>query len=70
LEAVSARQLNEVLRINVAGAFLAAREAVKRMSTRHGGTGGSIVNISSGASKFGSPNSWIHYAATKARWTP
>jgi NAD(P)-dependent dehydrogenase (short-subunit alcohol dehydrogenase family) len=65
LEAVSAQQLNEVLRVNVAGAFLAAREAVKRMSTRHGGTGGSIVNISSGASKSGSPNSWIHYAATK-----
>ena len=65
LEAVSAQQLNEVLRVNVAGAFLAAREAVKRMSTRHGGTGGSIINISSGASKSGSPNSWIHYAATK-----
>lgn len=65
LEDVSARQLDEVLRVNVAGAFLTAREAVRRMSTRHGGSGGCIINISSGASKSGSPNSWIHYAATK-----
>jgi NAD(P)-dependent dehydrogenase (short-subunit alcohol dehydrogenase family) len=65
LEDVTARQLDEVLRVNVAGAFLAAREAVRRMSTRRGGAGGSIVNISSGAAKTGSPNSWIHYAATK-----
>ena len=65
LEDVSVRQLEEVLRVNVTGTFLASREAVKRMSMRRGGSGGSIVNISSGASKSGSPNSWIHYAATK-----
>lgn len=65
LEDVTAAQLDEVLRVNVAGAFLAAREAVRRMSTRRGGAGGCIVNISSGASKSGSPNAWIHYAATK-----
>jgi len=57
--------LEELFRINVVGAFLAAREAVRRMSTRHGGHGGSIVNVSSGAAQLGSANVWIHYAATK-----
>ncbi len=65
LEDVSALTLAEVCRVNVVGAFLAAREAVRRMSTRKGGRGGAIVNISSGASVLGSPNNWIHYAATK-----
>ncbi|MBL0420724.1 SDR family oxidoreductase [Ramlibacter sp. AW1] len=65
LEDVTAAQLDEVLRVNVAGAFLCAREAVRRMSPRRGGAGGCIVNISSGAAKSGSPNAWIHYAATK-----
>jgi NAD(P)-dependent dehydrogenase (short-subunit alcohol dehydrogenase family) len=62
---VDAEMLDKVFRTNVVGAFLAAREAVRRMSTRHGGRGGSIVNVSSGASQTGTPNVWIHYAATK-----
>ena len=57
--------LEKLCRTNVVGAFLAAREAVRRMSTKHGGRGGSIVNVSSGASQLGSPGVWIHYAATK-----
>lgn len=58
-------QLEEVLRVNVVGAFLCAREAVRRMSTARGGRGGSIVNVSSGAAQQGSAGVWIHYAATK-----
>lgn len=57
--------LDQVLRINVTGPFLCAREAVRRMSTARGGKGGSIVNISSGAAQLGSPGTWIHYAASK-----
>jgi NAD(P)-dependent dehydrogenase (short-subunit alcohol dehydrogenase family) len=57
--------LDEVLAVNVAGPFIAAREAVRRMSTRHGANGGCIVNVSSGASRTGSPGVWIHYAASK-----
>ena len=65
VEDLSAATVTEVFRVNVVGAFLAAREAVRRMSTRHGGAGGSIVNVSSGASVLGTPNTWVHYAATK-----
>ncbi len=65
LETVEAAMLMDLARTNFVGAFLAAREAVKRMSTRHGGQGGTIVNVSSGASQLGSPGVWIHYAATK-----
>lgn len=54
-----------VLDVNVVGAFLCAREAVRRMSTRDGGVGGSIVNVSSAASYLGSPNEYIDYAASK-----
>ncbi|AMH07370.1 NAD(P)-dependent oxidoreductase [Achromobacter xylosoxidans] len=57
--------LAQVLQVNVFGAFIAAREAVRRMSTRRGGAGGVIVNISSGASVLGSPGTWVHYAASK-----
>ena len=60
-----AGELEEVVRVNITGAFLASREAVKRMSTRNGGAGGSIVNVSSGAARTGSPGVWIHYAASK-----
>jgi NAD(P)-dependent dehydrogenase (short-subunit alcohol dehydrogenase family) len=60
-----AQVIEEVCRVNVVGAFLAAREAIRRMSKRSGGLGGSIVNVSSGASRAGSPGVWIHYAATK-----
>ena len=55
----------QVLDVNVLGAALCAREAVKRMSTKHGGTGGAIVNMSSKAATLGSPNSWLQYAASK-----
>lgn len=58
-------RLREVFDVNVIGAFVAAREAVRRMSTRHGGAGGAIVNVSSAASYLGSPREYIDYAATK-----
>lgn len=64
-DVASGEMLEAMFRTNVVGAFLAAREAVRRMSTRRGGRGGSIVNVSSGASQLGTPNVWIHYAATK-----
>jgi NAD(P)-dependent dehydrogenase (short-subunit alcohol dehydrogenase family) len=65
VEAVTAEALERTFAVNVAGAFLCAREAVKRMSTRHGGHGGSIVNISSLAARTGSAGEWVHYAASK-----
>ncbi|CCN19638.1 Putative oxidoreductase [Bordetella bronchiseptica MO211] len=65
VEDVARSTLEEVWRVNVLGAFLAAREAVRRMSTRRGGAGGAIVNVSSGAAQLGSAGSWVHYAATK-----
>jgi NAD(P)-dependent dehydrogenase (short-subunit alcohol dehydrogenase family) len=65
LEALTAADIEAVLRVNVMGYFLCAREAVKRMSTRQGGQGGSIVNISSGSANNGSPNEGILYAASK-----
>lgn len=55
----------DVLRVNVAGSVIMCREAVKRMSTAHGGRGGAIVNLSSTATLQGSPNQWIDYAAGK-----
>ncbi len=57
--------LHRVFAVNVFGAFLCAREAVKRMSTASGGRGGAIVNISSGAATLGSPGEFVHYAASK-----
>jgi NAD(P)-dependent dehydrogenase (short-subunit alcohol dehydrogenase family) len=65
VDSVDAAMLEALFRTNVIGAFLAAREAIRRMSTRHGGHGGSIVNVSSGAAQLGSPNVWVHYAASK-----
>jgi len=65
LDAMDAGRLHRVLSTNVVGAFICAREAVKRLSTRYGGIGGSIVNVSSGASRYGSPNEYIDYAASK-----
>jgi NAD(P)-dependent dehydrogenase (short-subunit alcohol dehydrogenase family) len=62
---VDAASVNEVLAANVTGSFICAREAVRRMSTRQGGHGGAIVNISSAASRHGSPGEYIHYAASK-----
>lgn len=65
IEEMDAARINRVLATNVTGSFLCAREAVRRMSTRHGGSGGAIVNLSSAASRIGSPNEYIDYAASK-----
>jgi NAD(P)-dependent dehydrogenase (short-subunit alcohol dehydrogenase family) len=65
VEDVSAAAIQKTLAVNVAGAMLCAREAVRRMSTRRGGTGGAIVNISSRAAHTGSAGEWVHYAASK-----
>jgi NAD(P)-dependent dehydrogenase (short-subunit alcohol dehydrogenase family) len=65
VEAMDAARITRVLAANVVGAFVCAREAVKRMSARHGGHGGAIVNVSSGASRLGSPGEYVDYAASK-----
>lgn len=65
LEDMTAERINSVLINNITSYFLCCREAVKRMSTRHGGVGGTIVNVSSGAARSGSPNEYIDYAASK-----
>lgn len=65
LEDMTADRINSILINNVTSYFLCSREAVKRMSTRNGGFGGVIVNVSSGASRSGSPNEYIDYAASK-----
>ena len=65
VESMSLGRLQRVFATNVIGAFLCVREAVKRMSTRYGGRGGAIVNVSSMASRLGSPNEYVDYAASK-----
>ena len=65
VEAMSAERLQRMFATNAVGAFLCAREAIKRMSTKHGGKGGAIVNVSSGAARLGSPGEWVDYAASK-----
>jgi NAD(P)-dependent dehydrogenase (short-subunit alcohol dehydrogenase family) len=65
VDEVSADTLADVLAVNVAAPFLCAGAAVRRMSTRHGGSGGAIVNVSSRAAVLGSPGEWVHYAASK-----
>ncbi|CAB5511739.1 putative oxidoreductase YgfF [Achromobacter anxifer] len=65
VDEMSAERLLRVLSTNVIGAFLCAREAVRRMSPRHGGQGGAIVNVSSAAARLGSPNEYVDYAASK-----
>lgn len=62
---MTAARLHRVFATNVIGSFLCAREAVKRMSTKNGGQGGCIVNVSSIAARYGSPFEYIDYAATK-----
>jgi NAD(P)-dependent dehydrogenase (short-subunit alcohol dehydrogenase family) len=62
---ISDERFTEVLRVNVMSCFLCCKEAIKRMSTKNGGVGGVIINVSSGASKSGSPNEYIDYAASK-----
>jgi NAD(P)-dependent dehydrogenase (short-subunit alcohol dehydrogenase family) len=66
VESMDAARINHVLATNVTGSFLCAREAVRRMSTRHGGRGGAIVNVSSRAAVLGSPGEYVDYAASKA----
>ena len=65
LDQMSVARWRRMFDINVIGSFLCAREAVRRMSTRHGGAGGAIVNLSSAASRLGSPGQYIDYAAAK-----
>ena len=65
VEDMDAERINRVLAVNVTGSFLCAKAAIKRMSTRHGGTGGAIVNLASGAAKVGSPAVYVDYAAAK-----
>jgi NAD(P)-dependent dehydrogenase (short-subunit alcohol dehydrogenase family) len=65
LESFSAARVRRMFDVNVVGAFTCAREAVRRMSHRHGGRGGSIINISSAAAYLGSPGEYVDYAASK-----
>ena len=65
VEALQADAIAQVLAVNVAGTMLCSREAVRRMSVSHGGTGGSIVNISSLSARTGGAGEWVHYAASK-----
>ena len=65
VDEMSVARLERMFRINVIGSFVCAREAVRRMSTRYGGAGGAIVNISSAASRLGSPDQYVDYAASK-----
>lgn len=65
VEQMDSDRLNRVFATNVIGGFLCAREAIKRMSTKYGGAGGAIVNVSSGAARLGSPGEYIDYAASK-----
>jgi NAD(P)-dependent dehydrogenase (short-subunit alcohol dehydrogenase family) len=65
VDEVPASVLGRVFAVNVVGAFLCAREAVRRMSARRGGDGGAIVNVSSRAARLGGPGEWVHYAASK-----
>ncbi len=66
VEDYTPERVARIFDVNVIGSILCAREAVRRMSTKHGGSGGSIVNISSAAAYIGSPNQYVDYAASKA----
>lgn len=65
VDEMSVARLRRMFDINVLGSFLCAREAIRRMSTRHGGNGGAIVNVSSAASRLGAPGQYVDYAAAK-----
>lgn len=65
LEDIAEDRFNRILQTNVTSCFLCCKEAIKRMSTKHGGNGGSIVNVSSMAARTGSPNEYVDYAASK-----
>ena len=66
VDAMSVERMTRMWTTNITSSFVCAREAVKRMSTKHGGSGGSIVNLSSAAAKLGSPGQYVDYAASKA----
>jgi len=66
VDEMSAERIQRMMAINVTGSILCAREAVKRMSTAHGGAGGAIVNVSSRAAQLGAPGEYVDYAASKA----
>jgi NAD(P)-dependent dehydrogenase (short-subunit alcohol dehydrogenase family) len=65
LESMTAERMQRIFNTNVIGALLCAREGARRMSTRHGGSGGAIVNVSSGAARLGAPGEYVDYAASK-----
>lgn len=65
VEDYTLERLQNMFAINITGAFLCAREAVRRMSTKNGGAGGAIVNVSSAAARLGAPNEYVDYAASK-----
>ncbi len=65
VEAMTEERINKILATNVTGSFLCSREAIKRMSYKHGGKGGTIVNVSSAASRLGSGGEYVDYAASK-----
>jgi len=65
VDEMTALRLERMFRTNVIGSFICAREAVRRMSTRYGGAGGAIVNVSSAAARLGSPGQYVDYAASK-----
>ncbi len=65
VEFMTAQRVNAVLTTNVTSCFLCSREAIKRMSTKHGGSGGAIVNVSSAAARIGSGGEYVDYAASK-----
>ena len=66
VDAMSLARWQRMFAVNVFGSFLCAREALRRLSTRHGGTGGAIVNLSSAAARLGSPGQYVDYASAKA----
>jgi len=65
VESMTADRIQRIFATNVTGAFVCAREAVRRMATSRGGRGGAIVNVSSGAARLGSPGEYVDYAASK-----
>jgi NAD(P)-dependent dehydrogenase (short-subunit alcohol dehydrogenase family) len=65
LDEIDEQRFSQVMTTNVMSCFLCSKQAVKRMSSKYGGAGGSIINVSSGASKSGSPNEYVDYAASK-----
>jgi NAD(P)-dependent dehydrogenase (short-subunit alcohol dehydrogenase family) len=65
VEEMSVERLRRMMDVNVIGSIVCAREAIKRMSTRHGGKGGAIVNVSSAAARLGAPGQYVDYAASK-----